>query len=301
MTSVFKKIWDNPYYAPLTEPFRLAGAWGYGMIADYAEAWRRPRDVKGREIENPSREQRMAGLRHAFSYGGSFKTSFSTALMIFGTPMAGATAGVMTGMMLAASTSLVAAVAPTVVGIGVAVAAGFTLPYAAPALVSAISFGMGAAAGLTAGLVTGPHKAVRHHRERKNAAAAPSAPVAAQAATAAQTPPVPQASPDEAHEIGRRMANDFNKLDPHYQQEVIEGLRESAAPLSPQARAIRAMQEMDTAQQAELLEALEQALAPAFKQVNAKKRAQADRLAGDIAVRPITLKPRGTKAGFAAA
>lgn len=274
------RFWDNPYWAPVTEPLKNVAHITRLPINDFIEevqdGWRNDYRHGGSKLG------RMLGN---LAESGHLGTAMMGIIGFIGAGLVGmAIGGVATHAAMAGAGAVAQWGATVVGGIAVAGVCAVAGPFVLAGVVASAAAIVGCTLGIVPGMVSGTVKAVKHHIQQKNAPQVAATTAAVAAALLHTTPAV--------NEKVSAIVNDFMTLPQQSRDALFTELeRLSGDPARyPAEKMVAAIQKMPDAERVAVIEKLQERLSADFGTVAAKQvmEAQGDHM--EVYKKPIRLK-----------
>jgi len=263
-------FWDNPYWAPLSEPLKNVGRITAAPLREFAESVRDGWEGNAYGDQNKSRILRIFS-EVTNTYGG---TEFMSGVGVVLTGLGAAVAGGIGGWGAAAGLGMAVQVGATVVAaIGLGAVGAVAGPFVAAAIVGTGSFVVGCALGIVPGVVGGMVKAAKHYIKMRNAPAVAAATAAVAAAVPAQSATQAQTTNERVDKI----VQEFKSLPRASYKALFEELEKLAEDPAhtPVQRVLGNVDRMSAQDRVALIEKLQQKLSSEFGAVAHKQAAAA--------------------------
>jgi hypothetical protein len=264
-------FWDNPYWAPLSEPLKNVGRITAAPLREFAEGVRK--GWNGNTYDDDQSKSRVLRIfkEVTSTYGG---TEFMSGIGVIVTGLAAAITGGIGGWTATAGLGVAAQVGTAAVAaIGVGAMGVVAGPFVSAAILGAGSFVVGCALGIVPGVIGGTVKAAKHYIKMKNAPAV----AAASAAVAATVPTQSPAQAQTTNERVDRIVQEFKSLPRASYKALFEELEKLAddPAQTPVQRVLGNVERMNEQDRVALIEKLQQKLSSEFGTVAHKQAAAA--------------------------
>lgn len=291
------KFWDNPYYAPLTDPLKNVAAITRLGMGNFFE---RLRTGWENEAGLYGRGQNSSKLLSMLDALGSSPNSI-TAIPSFLGAIAGGIAGAIVGGTkvyggMAAAGTLVQWGATCIAALATGAAGVLAGPVVALGITTAVAAVVGCAIGIVPGVIGGTVKAAKHYIQQKNAPKVAAANAAANAALNVHI--ANGATPADSQRIFD-IVNIFRNMRKESHPALFEELAKAGGDM-PQTSApdkiIAAIQNLPDAERVAVIESLQEKLASDFGAVAAKKANAVHEGGLEVYKSPIRLKGKNKPA-----